>query len=170
MSLPRFLSFGKSYSGKTIDRSKDTSSEVIDASQTSNATVKLGSGATIITAGDYDTTYAGSGTDTVYGARGSVNVVGAGSDTFVYGVGSKAQAAGMIGACTVGDTAYQGETIAISKSFLDATSLAAAITAANNESLDYVNANGRLLTIDAQGDSINFLSGDTLSASQFKLV
>ena len=177
MALPKFLQYGKSYAGKTIDRSKDTSSEIIDASQTSGSTINLGSGATTLTAGDYDTVTAGSGTDVVYSARGAALVTGSGADTFIFGVGSKPQSPGMIGASVVADCnlnsagAYENnETIEISKSFLKASDLITAITAANNEDQGLVDQNGRTLTIDDKGDSITFLSGEKLDINHFKLV
>ena len=76
MALPNFLQFGKSYSNTEIDLSKDTKTEVIEASQTSGSTIDLGSGTTTLTAGDFDTVYAGSGNDFVYSARGSSIVTG----------------------------------------------------------------------------------------------
>jgi hypothetical protein len=175
MALPNFLQFGKSYSNKTIDLSKDKASEVIDASQTSGSTIELGSGSTTLTAGDYDVVYAGSGNDFVYSAKGTGLVVGSGSDTFVYGVGSKPQTPGMIGACVVEDDAYHGETIEISKSFFGSTThqqnanLAAALSLANSDA--GVQADGsRLLTIDNNGDSIRFNSGAKIDPTHIKLV
>jgi hypothetical protein len=176
MALPNFLQFGKSYSNSDINLAADTHSEVIDASQTSGSSIELGSGATTLTAGDYDTVYAGTGNDFVYSARGESLVTGSGSDTFAFGVGSKPQTPGMIGACVVDDSTFNngkfenGETIEISKSFLNSQTLAQAISNANNESQDYVNQNGRTLKIDGKGDSITFLSGEKLDINHFKLV
>ena len=179
MALPKFLQFGKSYAGQTVDLSKDTASEVVEASQTSNSTFFLGSGATTLTAGDFDTVYAGKGNDFVYSARGTSLVTGPGSDTFAYGVGSKPQSPGMIGACRVDDNGTNGgtnnETIEIAKSFFGTTAaqqnanLAAAIANANSDA--GLQADGsRTLTIDGKGDSITFLSGAQLDKSHFKLV
>src|SRR5579875_2216097 len=104
MALPNFLQFGKKYSYADINLSADTHSEIVDASQTSGSTIELGSGATTLTAGDFDYVQAGSGNDFVYSARGDQLATGPGSDTFVFGVGSKPQTAGMIGNCVVGDS------------------------------------------------------------------
>jgi hypothetical protein len=171
--------FGKSYSGKTIDLSKDTGTDYVDASQASNSTIDLGSGSTTLAAGDFDTAYAGSGNDFVYSARGTALVTGAGSDTFIYGVGSKAQTPGMIGACVVDDSGTNGgtnnETIEISKTFFGTTAaqqnanLAAAIADANSNAGQQKDGS-RTLTIDGRGDSITFLSGAQLDKSHFKLV
>lgn len=175
MALPKFLQFGKSYSNTKIDLSSHTASEVVEASQTSGSTIKLGSGATTLTSGDSDTVYAGTGTDFVYSAKGTSLVTGSGSDTFVYGVGSKAQTFGMIGACVVDDSGNNSETIEISKAFFGSTAaqqnanLAAAIKQANSKA--GVQTDGsRLLTIDKAGDSIQFLSGAKLDINHFKLV
>ncbi|MGI3902215.1 MAG: hypothetical protein ACRYGP_15220 [Janthinobacterium lividum] len=150
---------------------------MIEASQASGSTIDLGSGTTTLTAGDFDTVYAGSGNDFVYTARGSSIVTGSGSDTLAFGVGVKAQAPGTIGACVVADYnlnsngQYEnGETVEISKSFLSVQGLADAIKTANCESQASVDQNGRTLKIDDKGDSITFLSGDKLDASHFKLV
>lgn len=175
MALPKFLQFGKSYSNATIDLSSHTASEVVEASQTSGSTIDLGSGATTLTSGDFDTVYAGAGSDFVYSARGTALVTGSGSDTFVYGVGSKAQTPGMIGGCVVDDSGNHNETIEISKAFFGSTAaqqsanLAAAIKNANSSA--GVQADGsRLLTIDKAGDTIAFLSGAKLDINHFKLV
>ena len=176
MALPNFLQFGKSYSNKDINLSADKAAEIIDASQTSGSTIELGSGATTATAGDFGTVTAGSGNDFVYSARGESFITGSGNDTFAFGIGSKAQTPGMIGACVVDDSTVSngkfdnGETIEISKSFMNSSQLAAAISSANAEPQANVDANGRTLTIDGKGDSITFLSGEQLNINNFKLV
>ena len=85
----------------------------------------------------------------------------------------------MIGACRVDDSGTNGgnnkETIEITKSFFGSTTaqqnanLATAIYNANSNS-GMQSDGSRTLTIDGQGDSITFLSGEKLSASHFKLV